>query len=261
VTRIRARAIGIVVVAVALLVAPSIASATPEVKLKAGFAPIPGVAHTGDILGAGTALEVDYTISGTEYQGSPPPLLDIDFFLPSKVKPHAKGFPTCARATLEEAGTSECPKGSAAGPTGSGRVYITFGSERVEESTQVSAFYEPGGGLAFYNFGTSPSLLEFAGGGPFVNPKGAGGFGAELETSLPLLESVPGAPFVSFKSISVKFGSEITSKGKETFYLKVPKKCPTAGFQMQAEVTFARNGEASEPETVNTAYTAPCPRT
>ena len=62
---------------------PASASATPTVTFKARAVPIPGFRHTGNILGAGAALQVQYTIAGTEYGGFPPPLIGVNFYTPA----------------------------------------------------------------------------------------------------------------------------------------------------------------------------------
>ena len=84
----------------------------------ASAVPIKGFPHTGNILGAGTALQAEYSIAGTEYDGGPPPLIGINFFLAKGSKLHTSGFPTCKKATLEQFGPIKCSKGSAAGPIG-----------------------------------------------------------------------------------------------------------------------------------------------
>ena len=66
--------------------------------------PIPGYPETGNIYGAGAAVEAEYLITGTEYEGSPPPLAGINFYLPTGSKLHTTGFPTCAKSVLEPSG-------------------------------------------------------------------------------------------------------------------------------------------------------------
>src|SRR5277367_4791187 len=101
----------------AALVIPAAASATPVVKVKGEAVPIPGFPHTGNILGAGAAAHAELTISGSEYAGAPPPLIGVTAWLPSGVRLHPQGFPTCpVRVIIEEATPDKCPKGSAAGP-------------------------------------------------------------------------------------------------------------------------------------------------
>jgi len=89
----------------------------------------------------------------------------------------------------------------------------------------------------------------------------AGGYGPEVITEVPLVETVPGAPDASAEKISVEAGSAI-KKGKEVvYYGRVPKKgqCPKGGFKVKAELMFAGLGGLS-PQTVTVDYRAPCPR-
>jgi hypothetical protein len=100
----------------AALVLPSLASAAPTVKFKAVAVPIPHFPHTGNILGAGAALQYEYEISGTEYFGSPPPIIGINFYTPKGTVLHTSGFPTCSEETVRQFGPVKCKKGSQAGP-------------------------------------------------------------------------------------------------------------------------------------------------
>jgi hypothetical protein len=259
--RVMTRRIGICLAAViTVLTLPSLASALPTVKFKVIPVPIPGFPHTGYILGAGTALRTEYEIEGSEYDGSPPPIIAIKFYLPNGTQLHPTGFPTCSKPLLEQFGPVKCPKDSAAGPVGRALGYVTFGGERVEEAVEISSFYAPGGGFEFFSDGHSPVSLEILSGGRFKQLTGAGGFSQELEVEVPLVESVPGAPYASVKTIDVVAGSAYRSHGKTIYYGRVPAKCPAGGFPVRSEVTFAENGEISRPETVSVAYTAPCPR-
>jgi hypothetical protein len=238
---------------------PGVAAALPTVTFKAIPVPIPGFRHTGYILGAGTALTTEYKIEGTEYQGSPPPVIGINFYLPSGSKLHPGGFPTCSKSTLEQFGPIKCPAGSMAGPIGMALGFVTFGDERVEESAEIFSFYAPDGGFLFFTDGRSPVSLELLSPGHF-NDNAGGGYGPELEVKVPLIASVPGAPYASVKTIDVEAGSAYRSHGKTFYYGRIPAKCPASGFPVKTEVTFAENGEESKPETVTVSYTAPCPR-
>lgn len=250
------------VLGLALLALPGVASATPTVKLKAEATPIPGYKGTGNILGAGAAIHAEYSIEGKEYFNSPPPIIGVNFWLPAGVKLHPSGFPTCQEAVLEKEGPGKCPKGSAAGPIGSVLGFVTFGNERVEETAELYSFYKPGGGFTFFVWGHSPTLLEIYSHGSYVNYVGGGGYGPELKTIVPLVASVPGAPYASTTSINIRAGSAVGPKNnpkKDTYYGREPTKCH-GGLKVKTEVIFAENGEESKPEPVTTTYTAPCPR-
>ena len=247
--------LGLSAIALAL---PGLASATPTVTFKAKAVPIKGFAHTGNILGAGAALQAEYSISGNEYGGYPPPLEGINFYLPKGAVLHPSGFPTCPPSELEPTGRGPkfCPKGSAAGPVGKVLGFVAFGAKIVEEASTVESFYAPGGGLEFFTFGHSPTILEIISKGHYV---GAGGlYSHELIAEIPLVETVPGAQDASVKSISVKVGSAYKKHGKTIYYGRLPKKCPKGGFPLKTEVIFAGVG-GLERQVVSKTYKAPCP--
>jgi hypothetical protein len=247
----------------ALVAVPSVASALPAVKFKAEAVPIPGYKGTGYILGAGAAAKGEFEIAGNEYFGSPPPIIGVNVYLPSHTVLHPSGFPTCNEELLRLKGPIGCPEGSKAGPIGSVLGYVTFGGERVEETAENYSFYSPGGGFTFFTFGHSPVSIEVYSHGEYVNFVGGGGYGPELKVKVPLVASVPGAPYASVKTIDAMIGSAIGPKNnprKDTYYGRVPKSCPKGGFRVKTEVIFAENGEESKPETVTAPYIVPCPR-
>ena len=159
----------------AALAAASVAEAAPTVRFKAVPVPIKGFPHTGNILGAGAAVQAEYKISGTEYGGFPPPLIGVNFYLPKGTVLHTSGFPTCALTMLEQVGPSGCSRASAAGPVGKVLGIVSFGSERVEEPATLESFYAPGGGIEFFTNGHSPVSLEILSKGHYVHLGGAGG--------------------------------------------------------------------------------------
>ena len=249
------------VVGVALLILPLPASAIPTVKFKAEAVPIPGFPHTGDILGAGAAVQAEYSIEGTEYAGFPPPLMGVNFYLPKGTLLHTSGFPTCAKSTIEQVGARGCTAGSHAGPTGRVLGIVSFGSERVEETATLESFYSSTGGIEFFTDGHTPTTIEVLSSGHYVSLAGAGGYGPELVTEVPLVSTVPGAPYASVEKISVKAGSAYKSHGKTIYYGRVPKNCPKGGFPIKTEVIFDKEGVVPEvPEIVPATYKSPCPR-
>lgn len=244
-----------------VLVIPAVASAVPVVKIKGEAVPIPGFPHTGNILGAGAAVHAEVTISGSEYAGAPPPLIGVTAWLPSGVKLHPQGFPTCpVRVILEEAEPKKCPKGSAAGPIGKADGVVTFGSERVPETAEIHSFFIPGDRIGFLTVGHSPVSLEVPTSGQLENLAGGEGFGPKLVTPIPLVATVPGAPYASVEAIDITLGAAHHARGKTIYYGRVPKRCPRGGFPVRAQFTFAEDGETSRPEVVSVNYRAPCPR-
>ncbi len=240
------------------------AGATPTVVARGKAVPIPGYPETGNIYGAGAAVLAEYEISGTEYEGSPPPLAGINVYLPKGTTLHTAGFTTCSVALLEPSGPgpSHCPPASRAGPPGEVHGFVTLGGERVKEAATVESFFAPGGGLEFYTAGHSPVSLEVLSTGRIINPRGAGGFGPEFESQIPLVASLPGAPYASVESIKIKVGGAHGPKSpkKATYYGRVPKKglCPKGGFRAKTEVIFAAVGGLPL-QTVTKEVRAPCP--
>jgi hypothetical protein len=227
-------------------------SAAPTVTLKVTPRPIPGYAGTGNILGAGAEVEVEVTISGTEYGGSPSPLTGATFYAPAGVKVAPQGFATCAPSALEASGAAGCPKSSHAGPTGEGLGVVSFGTDRVDEKVSIQEFFAPAGGLSFYVEGKTPAFFDvlekarwFTAGAPF---------GPAVFVEVPLVETVPGADDASILSFNVKVGAAYRKAKKTVSYITLPKRCPKGGAPLKAELKFLSG------ETVTVAYKQPCPR-
>jgi hypothetical protein len=250
----------IIAALLAALALPSLASAAPVVKFKAEAVPIPGFPHTGNIIGAGADLKANFEISGTEYFGSPPPPIGINFYFPQgSVINESSAFATCPEETIVKTGPSACPKNSSAG-TGSADGYVTFGGERVEEELEITSFFKPGGGIDFFGFGHTPAVIEVLSKGEYTNLGGGGGYGPIAKVKIPEVASVPGAPYASVKTITGKFGAAVKKHGKTIYYGRLPKTCPKGGFfHLKTEVIFAEAGEESKPEPVLSEYNAPAP--
>jgi hypothetical protein len=243
------------------LAAPATTLAAPVVTVKAKIVPIPidpskpnspTYPGTGNILGAGAALEATLNISGTEYGGYPSPVTNIVAEFPAGVKLHPQGFATCPTAILESHEVQKCPKDSAAGPTGEALGVVSFGGTRVNEKATIQAFFAQGGGIAFYTEGTSPAEIEVLATGSFTMAPPP--FGPKLTVPVPLVETVPGAPYASVLSIKGKVGAAIKKGKKLISYGTVPKTCPKGGFKGLVEVTFLSG------ETVTISPTVPCPK-
>ncbi len=234
----------------------SVASAAPTVTFKATAEPIEGYPHTGNILGAGAALRSEFTISGTEYGGFPPPVIGVNVSLPAGAKINKSGWKQCTTETLEHIGPSGCAKGSAAGPIGHALGIVSFGKERVEEETTVQGFFTSGGNLDFFTDGHSPVALEIVSKGKFTHAGGK--FSEEILTEVPLVETVPGAPDASVLKINVKVGAARKEHGKTIYYGTEPKTCH-GGLPLKAEIVFAELGGLPR-QVVTVPYTAPCPR-
>jgi hypothetical protein len=243
-----------------LVLGSGVAPAAPTVTVRGRAVPIPGFPHTGNYFGAGAAVQAEVAISGTEYGGFPPPLIGINVYLPTGVRLHPQGFPTCSvKAIVEEREPRKCPHGSAAGPPGKVYGVVSFGGTRVKEAGEILSFFTPGGGFEFLTLGRSPVLLEIPTTARLLHPSGQGGFGPEFSGEIPLVATVPGAPYASVEAIDITIGAAVRQHGKPVYYGRVPRTCPRGGFRAQAELRFARNGDTSTPETVTVPVRAPCP--
>lgn len=246
---------------VCLLFGAGAAQATPTaVTLKLRGVPIhvdptrangPTYPGTGNTLGAGTAVEGEFRVSGTEYGGFPPPLTGVTFFAPAGVKLHPQGFATCSTAILESHEVAHCPKKSAASSVGSVTGVVSFGETRVHENLTLQVFFAPNSEIAFYAEGRSPTVVEVMGKAGFTYPGGR--FGPKFTATVPLVETVPGAPYGVVETAKLTVGAAFMQKGKLVSYITLPRTCPKGGFPVRAELRFL----IGEPVTVNTKM--PCP--
>jgi hypothetical protein len=246
--------------AVATLGLSATAGAAPTVTLKVKAVPIPKNPSsnggptwpgTGNILGAGAALESEFHISGTEYAGGPLPLIGVKVVLPPGATVNSKGFTTCSLAILESHEVQKCPKKSVAGPKGFATGVVSFGSTRVHETLSVQPFFDTGG-LAFYAEGNEPASIELLSAGKISSS--GGGLGPVFTTEVPLVATVPEAPYGSVEVIKVKVGAAFMKGKKLVSYGTIPKKCSKGGFPVKAEMTFLG------PVTVAVSVKAPCPK-
>jgi hypothetical protein len=254
------RASVFVMLVLTMLGLPAVARAAPTVTVVGRAVPIPGFPHTGNYFGAGAAVQAKITISGNEYGGFPPPLIGVSVYLPAGVRLHSQGFPTCPlNVIVNEREPRKCPRGSAAGPPGMVSGVVAFGKEQVKEVGEILSFFAPGGGFEFLTLAHTPVLLEIPTTAHLLHPAGLGGFGPEFVGEIPLVSTVPGAPYASVEAIDITIGAAIRRHGKPIYYGTVPRTCPRGGFRAKAEFTFAQNGVTSTPETVTVPVRAPCP--
>jgi hypothetical protein len=228
------------------------ASAAPTFMFKVTALPIPGFPHTGDILGAGAVIEGTGTISGTEYGGFPPPLIEGKFYAPAGAKLHPQGFATCAPTVIEQSGPGPCPKQSIAGPQGFGVGVVSFGTERVQERATIQPFFAPGGNLEFFVDGTTPVSLEILATAHVVSSSPP--FGLELIGEVPLIETVPGALDASVEEVTIGVGAAYRQGKKTISYITIPKRCPKGGWPVKVQLSFLGGS------TAEASYTMPCPK-
>jgi hypothetical protein len=255
----------LVFVAVAL---PGAACAAPEVAFEARFVPIPGYQTIGgDIsLGGPAVLHAAYKITGTEYGGSPPPLIALTLHVPPGTRIHGLGFKTCpTQVLLKRRRPESCPRASEAGPLGRMKGIVTFRGERVPEETTLQSFFTPNYGIGLLAVGHSPIPLKIPWIAQFGDFSGGEGFGANL-VGHTLDRTSPGASDLSIEEIEFNIGAarHIRRRLKprrlaSVYYLRLGTRCPRGGFPFKSELTFASIGDLPQ-QTVTAVAFAPCPR-
>jgi hypothetical protein len=192
------------------------------------------------------------TIKGSEYFGGPPPITSVVAYLPNGTKLNPKAFSTCSSGILESHEVQKCPRKSIASPKGEVQGMVSFGSSRVFEKATVQAFFSAGNKLTFFAEGREPALIEVLSSGGFSTaPKP---FGPKLSVAVPLVSTVPEAPFASEMSIKIKIGAAYKKGKKLISYGTVPKKCSKGGFPGKVEIKFLGG------ETVTSTIKVPCPK-
>lgn len=247
-------------------------------KPKAGFWP-----HTGNHLGAAVALETKVVIQGKEYgategnAGSPAPIRRFQVFLPKGTIIDTKDFPTCPISKLENHEPERCPKGSLASPAGhapqsapekcpspplaggAGEAcgVVSLGGTRVHESVKLQAYFAPGGGLNFFIEGVTPTVIEEPFAGSFSGASGK--FSRKFVATVPLIETLPGAPAAVAEAASITIGAAKMVKGKLVSLGRMPSKCPKGGFPGKTEMWFGAGPESTWEKVTNTIK-VPCPK-
>ncbi|HTA97770.1 MAG TPA: hypothetical protein VK730_09030 [Solirubrobacteraceae bacterium] len=253
--------VGLACLAIAAVSLPAAAFAAPQVTVKAKILPVlknpaspkgGSYPKTGNILGAGASVEAQMTISGTEYGGFPSPLTGVVVYLPSGTKLHPQGFTTCSNAILESHEVQNCPKKSIASPKGEVLGVVSFGASRVQEKATVQAFFTPGGNIAFFTEGREPTVIEILSTGRFSGASNP--FSQKLTAVVPLVSTVPGAPYASVLSIKIRVGAAFMQGKKLISYGTVPKKCPKGGFPAKTELKYLSG------ETSTVSIKVPCPK-
>jgi hypothetical protein len=179
---------------------PSSATATPSVSFAPAF-------REGVRAGEASAASLNMSIAGTEYGGFPAPVTELTMRFPAGTSFSTVGFPTCPYPTLEPAGAGPkgCPAGSSAGSPGTFNAIVAFGKEMIKEQGTLETFFTPDGGVAMFLFGHEPVLIELLAHG---TPEPAvGGYGPALSFAMPLVETVPGADYLSLTNLSFGLGA------------------------------------------------------
>lgn len=253
----RSAALTAVAAVLACALAPASAvAATEDATLNASFSP--------NRLGTPTTITFGFHLATSE-GAAPPPLTAVDLEMPAGMNytTTTLGLAICEPSALLAKGLTGCPANSRLG-YGSAVVEVPFGVGSGHEIPEVQALSgpSPNGNLVvlFYANGLNPVYAQLAFSGEVLPASGE--FGSQLQTTVPLIASVPGGPDVSVVSVTSTIGpSHLTYykrvHGRRVSFhprgVSVPERCPRGGFPFAAEFTFLDGSSTSAQTTV------PCP--
>jgi hypothetical protein len=235
---------------------PAAAQAAPSTTLSASFTP--------ERLGRRTTLHFGFRIDAGTGR-TPPALTEVDLSYPNDlgIALSGLGLATCTEATLQSAGLAGCPADSIMGH-GAALAEITLGREVVRESAPLTILrasdQEGHIALIFSAVGTLPLAASVV--FPGVLLPAPAPFGGLLSIAVPLIPSVPGAPYVALVQLSSTLGPSgivyYEQVGGRTLAYQppgilLPDSCPSGGFPFAAEFSFADGSRASAQTSV------PCP--
>ncbi len=221
-------------------------------------------------LGAPTTISVAFRILSSP-PSSQEPLRSVTLNLPSEmgIATSGLGFENCLVSRLEALGSKGCPANSLMG-RGTATAEIPIAGEAIAESARVEVFSAPvqSGRLALlvYASAESPVFAQLV--FPAIVVPAAPPYSEGIETSVPLVPSVPGAPDVAVTRFQMALGTTSRGLGHFSYYrwshrrrvsyaprgLLLPSRCPKGGFPFAAHFAF-------EDQTTATAHTTvACPR-
>ncbi len=179
------------------------------------------------------------------------------------------GLENCLVSRLEALGAKGCPADSLMG-RGTATAEIPIGGEVIAESARVELFSAPvqSGRLALlvYASAESPVFAQLV--FPALVVPAAAPYSEGIETSVPLVPSLPGAPDVAVTRFQMALGSTSRGPGHFAYYrrvhgrrapyapsgLRLPPRCPKGGIPFEARFAF-------EDKTTAAAHTTvACPR-
>ena len=242
-----------VLVALAVVGLPAVASAATVTGVKAAIKPIPGFPETGPILGAGAEVEIEGKLEGNELPGGLPlQTRRLAVYFPAGTKIDPTGFPTCTAAKLEITGPEGCPKQSRIADGTVGVADQIGQGEATRETGALEVYAAPGDGVVAYANAAAPISAQIV--IPAHWETAPAPYGPKLTFEIPLVDSVPGALPVSGTELHIKAGAAIRKGGKTYYYGRVPAKCPKGGFPGKGEVTLEGG------QNIVTELNVPCPK-
>lgn len=215
-------------------------------------------------LGHRTTLQFEFAFSAPAGE-VPPPLVEMQLRYPRGINFFLNdlGIRRCAESVLEASGPAGCPPDSAMG-YGVVQTGIVLGDTPVSENSPITILRAPERqghfALLFFAEGREPVVTNVIFSGLLLSAREP--FGGNVKIGVPLVETLPGAPYVSVLHLHASIGPEHL-----TYYHNVdgvslafaprgillPPTCPRASFPFAAIFTFSDGTRALASTTV------PCP--
>lgn len=201
-------------------------------------------------LGGRTTLQFEFAFSAPAGE-VPPPLIAMQLRYPRGINFFLNnlGIRRCPESVLETSGPRGCPRNSVMG-YGVVKTGIVLGDTPVLEDAPITILRAPErhGHLAllFYAEGTHPVVTNVIFSGLLLSAQEP--FGGTVQIGVPLVETLPGAPYVSVLSLHATIGPKHL-----TYYHNVsgvslafrpqgillPPTCPRHGFPFAAQFAFS----------------------
>lgn len=243
--------LGACLVAITPLAAP--AQAAVSAKLSASFKP--------NRLNERTTLLFGFSFSTPPGQ-VPPPLVQIELRYPNYVGfgLSGMGLETCEAHTLEASGPTGCPTSAVMG-YGHALTGIVLGTTTITENAPITILRAPDDrgrlGLLFYSEGTTPvnTRIVF----PGVLLPASAPFGGLVSIGIPLVPTLPGAPYISVIHLHATLGPagvvyyERVGGATLAYHprgILLPKRCPSSAFPFAARFLFDDGTRATARTTV-----------
>lgn len=228
-----------------LLGMPAAARATPSASLGASFTP--------ERLGGRTTLGFSFQILAPAGQ-VPPALTEVDLRYPNYLgfALSGLGLATCTQEALQANGPPGCPANSIMG-YGTALAEIPLGPSAISETAAVTILRAPNReghfALLVYAVGTQPIEARVV--LPAMLFPASVPFGGRVNLGVPLVPSLPGAPYAAVVQMHATIGPHGIAyyeevAGRTLAYkppgLLLPKSCPRGGFPFAAEFGFLDGG-------------------
>ncbi len=158
------------------------------------------------------------------------------------------GLAICRPAALLTGGVEGCSPNARIG-YGSAEIKVPVGPEAVPEAASIDAEMGPPVdgqiGVLLYTEAGAPVAAQLI--FPGVLFDGSGASGQSLDTSVPLIPTLPGAADISMVSMNLSLGPDRLTyyeqvRGKTVGYrpegISLPTSCPRGGFRFTSDISF-----------------------